>query len=367
MNKNTNRTTFLYRLHIDGLLASALALLIGSGLFILYSAAQENTTVVFNQLLHVFVAVGALFVAAQIPPGRYLQWAPWLYGITLVLLIVVLLIGHTGKGATRWLSLGFFRFQPSELMKLALPLMLARYFHYQHLPPAKRILLIASLLLILPVYLVAKEPDLGTALVILSSGVFIIFLAGISSRLIAGLGASIAVALPVLWHFMHDYQRQRVLTFLNPERDPLGSGYHLIQSKIAIGSGGMTGKGFLAGTQTHLQFLPEHTTDFIFSVLGEEFGFIGCILLIAIFLAVLARCIFISIQAHDTFTRLLSGSLSLTFFISMFVNIGMVTGLLPVVGLPLPLVSYGGTSLVTLMIFFGIIMSIRTHRKLLTS
>jgi rod shape determining protein RodA len=281
------------------------------------------------------------------------------------LLLAVLLIGEIGKGAQRWLDLGVFRFQPSEMMKLAVPMMVAWYLSDHPLPPSWRRLAVAALVILTPTLLIAKQPDLGTALLVASAGIFVLLFAGIPWRLVFSAGALIAACGPVLWHFMHDYQRQRVLTFLNPEKDPLGTGYHIIQSKIAIGSGGLYGKGWLNGTQSQLNFLPERSTDFIFAAYAEEFGLFGILLLLAVYLLVIMRGLLIAAQAQDTYTRLLAGSLVMTFFIYIFVNIGMVTGLLPVVGLPLPLVSYGGTSMVTLMAGFGILMSIHTHRKLL--
>jgi rod shape determining protein RodA len=272
----------------------------------------------------------------------------------------------TGKGAQRWLDLGGFRFQPSEVMKLAVPLMAAWYLKDRTLPPDLRRVVITSIIIIVPAMLIARQPDLGTALLICASGFFILFLAGISYRLIGGLLFVSLVLAPLLWWRMHDYQRQRVLTMFDPEKDPLGSGYHIIQSKIAVGSGGLYGKGWLNGTQSNLQFLPERSTDFIFAVFCEEFGFIGVLVLMAAYAFVVIRGIYMAVDAQDTFSRLLAGSLILTLFIYIFVNMGMVVGRLPVVGIPLPLVSYGGTSLVTLMAGFGILMSVHTHRRLLS-
>ena len=270
-------------------------------------------------------------------------------------------------GAQRWLNLGIIRFQPSELMKIALPLMLANYLSDKPLPPSMAVLIRCLAIILVPSLLTIIQPDLGTGVIILLSGAIIIFLAGINWRIITAVISAGLLSLPVLWHFMHHYQKERVLTFLNPERDPLGSGYHIIQSKIAIGSGGILGKGWLNGTQSHLNFLPAHSTDFIFAVYGEELGLIGCILLLTIFLIILARCVYISYNAHLTFNRLLVGGLGFIFILSAFINIGMVTGILPVVGVPLPLISYGGTSSVTFMIGFGIIMSAYTHKSLLPS
>ena len=359
------RAGLLQRLHVDGILLLGLMLLSGAGLVILYSASGQSEAVMLRQLLRLAVAYATLFVVAQIPPELIQRWAPWLYGIGIALLVAVLAFGDVGKGARRWLDLGFVRFQPSEMMKLTVPAMVAWYLADVRLPPSPGRLLVSGALILLPTLLIARQPDLGTALLIASSGFFVLFLAGISWRLLGVLGVLTASAMPVLWYFMHDYQRQRVLTFLNPEADPLGAGYHIIQSKIAIGSGGLYGKGWLNGTQAQLEFLPERSTDFIFAVLGEEFGLLGILVVLAIYFLVLLRCLVIAVQAQDTFTRLLGGSLALTFFVYLFVNTGMVTGLLPVVGLPLPLISYGGTSMVTLMAGFGILMSIHTHRKLL--
>lgn len=357
------------RLHLDAPLLGGLAILVLAGLFILYSATNESFSLsglgrLQRQFIWLILAFGIMFTFAQISPDTYQKWAPWIFIGSIVMLIFVLLLGATGKGAQRWISLGFLRFQPSEILKLAVPLMLAWYLNDKPLPPRKNVIIISCLIIFIPALLVAKQPDLGTAIIIIFTGVFVLFLAGISWRLIFGSLLTAAICAPVLWHFMHDYQRKRVLTLLNPERDPLGSGYHIIQSKIAIGSGGFFGKGWLNGTQSHLQFLPEHATDFIFAVCGEELGLLGALILIIIFLYIIGRGLYISLQAQDTFSRLLAGSLSLTFFSSMFINIGMVTGILPVVGIPLPLVSYGGTSMISLMAAFGMIMSIQTHRKL---
>jgi rod shape determining protein RodA len=283
-------------------------------------------------------------------------------------LVAVLLLGDVGKGAQRWLNLGLFRFQPSEIMKIAVPMMIAWYLAEATLPPKRLSLLTAITILIVPTLLVAKQPDLGTALLIASAGVFVLLLAGLSWKLIFGSIVVLVSSLPLMWNYLlHGYQRQRVLTFINPENDPLGAGYHIIQSTIAIGSGGIYGKGWLNGTQSHLDFLPERSTDFIFAVFSEEFGFLGILVLLAIYGSIIVRGMVIANQAQDTFSRLLAGSLILTFFVYVFVNIGMVTGILPVVGVPLPLISYGGTSMVTLLAGFGILMSIQTHRKLISN
>lgn len=352
-------------LHLDVVLFLLLLVLISVGLVVLYSAGGESQVLLSNQGIRLTLAMVGMLVIAQIPPAVLRRWSPWLYLLGLGLLLAVLLAGEMGKGAQRWLDLGVVRFQPSEMMKLAVPMMVAWYFADRPLPPRIFELILAGLLVIVPMFMIAKQPDLGTALLVGSAGVFAIFFAGIRWRILIGLGVAAVALAPVLWHFMHEYQRQRVLTLLSPESDPLGSGYHIIQSKIAIGSGGVYGKGWLNGTQSQLDFLPERSTDFIFAVFGEEFGLLGAILLILLYVAIIFRGLYIAVYAQDTFSRLLAGSLSLTFFVYLFVNTGMVIGLLPVVGVPLPLVSYGGTSLVTLMAAFGMLMSIQSHRRLL--
>lgn len=359
--------SFFRYIRIDIYLLVPILLLASMGLIILFSASSQNITVIEQQLLRLGLAFVVMLLFAHIPPLFYERWAIWLYGIGIVLLIAVLLVGHTGKGAERWLNLGIIRFQPSELMKLALPLFLASYFHKIHLPLENQSIVAAIVIILIPVLLVIKQPDQSTAAVLLIAGGSVLFFAGLSWRLLSGLAGLVILCAPICWYFMHDYQRQRVLTFLNPERDPLNKSYHIIQSKIAIGSGGFFGKGWFNGTQSHLHFLPEHSTDFIFAVVGEEFGFIGAIILITIFMIIILRGLYITIHAQDTFSRLIAGSLTLTFFFSFFINMGMVTGILPVMGLPLPLVSYGGSSMITLMAGFGILMSIQTHRKLLTT
>jgi rod shape determining protein RodA len=307
-------------------------------------------------------------VIAQISPETLRRWTPWIYAAGIVLLIAVLVIGDIGKGAQRWLDLGIIRFQPSEVMKIAVPMMVAWYLAEIPLPPRPKHIAVAFAIALFPALLIFKQPDLGTAVLVASAGTFVLLFAGLSGRLIT---YSTLAAIPLtylFWHFgMHDYQRQRVLTFLDPQRDPLGSGYHIIQSEIAIGSGGIYGKGWLNGTQSHLDFLPERHTDFIFAVFGEEFGLFGAILLLTIYAFIVYRGLYIALNAQDTFARLAAGSLTMTFLIYIFINIGMVSGLLPVVGVPLPLVSYGGSSMLTLLASFGILMSIQTHRGLLKS
>ena len=296
------------------------------------------------------MAVGlvALLVLSQVPPHILRIWTPWLFAAGVVLLLATWLFG-TGRGTSRWLDLGLFRFQPSEIMKLAVPMMMAWYLHPRRLPPDAASILVSVLMLAVPAVLIARQPDLGTALLVAVSGCFVLFLSGLQWRVMLGLAGLAAAAAPALWYVMHDYQRQRVLTFLDPESDPLGSGWNIIQSKIAVGSGGLLGKGWLNGTQSRLEFIPERHTDFILAVLSEEFGLIGVIFLFAIYLFIAGRGLYIATLARFTYARLLAGSLSLTFFVYVLVNAGMVSGLLPVVGVPLPLVSYGGTSIVTLL------------------
>jgi rod shape determining protein RodA len=352
-------------LKLDAALLAGLVLLSGFGLVVLWSASGQDSDLLARQLVRMGVAFGVMLALAQVPPKLLRMWSPWLFAVGLALLAAVLIVGDIGKGAQRWLDLGFMRFQPSEIMKLAVPMMAAWYLHDRPLPPRFMEVVVLLALVAVPSFLIARQPDLGTALLVASSGALVILLGGLRIRLILLLGALCAALAPVLWHFMHDYQRRRVLTFFNPESDPLGAGYHIIQSKIAIGSGGLFGKGWGNGSQAQLEFLPERSTDFIFAVLGEEFGLIGQVLLIAAYLFLIARGLFIAFEAQNTYARLLAGSISLTFFVYVFVNTGMVTGLLPVVGVPLPLVSYGGTSMVTLMAGFGILMSVNGHRNLL--
>ncbi len=361
-----SRPSLLRSLHIDGPLLIGLIVLSMFGLLALYSASGAETGPLFRQLIRLSVAFVTMVVAAQFNPSFLRFWSPWIYLLGVLLLVWVLISGVVGQGAQRWIDLGFMRFQPSELMKLGVPMMAAWYLHDKKLPP--NTIQVGTLLVFIavPTYLIATQPDLGTSLLIAVSGVFVALLAGMRARLIALVGVLGAAALPALWYFMHDYQRQRVLTFLNPESDPLGQGYQIIQSKIAIGSGGVFGKGWLNGSQARLDFLPEPDTDFIFAVMGEEFGLLGLVTLLCVYMFIVGRGLFIAIQAQDTFSRLVAGSISLTFFVYVFVNAGMVTGIMPVVGVPLPLVSYGGTSMVTLMAGFGILMSVHTHRKLLT-
>ena len=350
-------------LHLDGWLLAGIGGVLLVSLLALYSAEGQRVGELMRQAVLMLIACGALLFMAQISPGWLRRGAPAVYLLGLVLLTLVLVTGDIGKGAQRWLDFGI-RFQPSEIMKLGVPLLLCWLLHERPLPPSFGILLLMAAITLLPAGMILVQPDLGTAILIVVSGAIVIFLAGLGWRYILALVALAGAALPLLWMFMHDYQRRRVLTLLDPESDPLGAGYHIIQSKIAIGSGGLFGKGWLNGSQGQLEFLPERHTDFIFAVIGEEFGLFGALTLVALYLFIVGRGLYIAANAPDTFSRLLAGSLTLTFFFYVFVNMAMVMGLLPVVGVPLPLVSAGGTSMVTLMACFGILMSIHTHRKL---
>ena len=356
--------SILQRLHLDGPLLGALLMVSAFGLVVLYSAVAQNMDLWIQQCIRLTVAIGAMVVVAQLPPDFLRRWTPWGYLAGLILLIMVLVSGEVGQGAKRWLDVGI-RFQPSEIMKLAVPMMAAWYLHDRQLPPKFFDLIVIGVLIVVPTVLIARQPDLGTSILIAMSGVIVIVLAGLSIRVMLLLALSSIPGAYLLWQFMQDYQKQRVLTLLDPNSDPLGAGYNIIQSKIAIGSGGLFGKGWTNGSQAQLEFLPERDTDFIFAVMGEELGLLGVLTLLGLYLFIVGRGLFIATQARDTFSRLLAGSISLTFFVYVFVNTAMVTGLVPVVGVPLPLVSFGGTSMVTLMAGFGILMSIHRHRKLL--
>lgn len=358
--------SFFRSLKIDYPLLLGLFCLFFYALIILYSAGGEDVGFVKRQMTHFGIGFIILLFFAHIPPRYFYQWAPYLYIIGAVLVFSVLVIGSSSKGATRWLDLKFIRFQPSEIMKLAVPLMLAHYLDQKILPLRLKELIISCLIIFVPSLAIILQPDLGTGLLIMACGFMVIFLAGLSLKLLFSFAGILIISSPLLWLCLQEYQRFRILMLLNPEKDPLGRGYHIIQSKIAIGSGGITGKGWLKGSQAQLDFLPERTTDFIFGVLAEEFGLIGILILFLIYLGIISRGLYISVNGQDTFSRLLAGSLILTFFVYVFVNTGMVSGILPVVGVPLPLVSYGGTSVVTLMACFGIVMSIHTHRNLLS-
>ncbi len=347
---------------LDAPLLVGLLLLMSYGLIVLYSASGENMDVVYRQMVRMGMGLAALLVLSQVPPHIFRIWTPWLYALGIILLLATWAVG-VGRGADRWLDLGLLRFQPSEIMKLAVPMMMAWYLHPRRLPPEALPIVVSCAILIAPAILIARQPDLGTALLVAVSGLFALFLAGLQWRIIIGMVALAAAAAPAFWLVMHEYQRNRVRTFLDPESDPLGTGWNIIQSKIAVGSGGLTGKGWLNGTQSRLEFIPERHTDFILAVLSEELGLLGVLLLFALYLFVVGRGLYIASLARSTYPRLLAGSLSLTFFVYVLVNAGMVSGLLPVVGVPLPLISYGGTSIVTLLAGFGILMSIYGHRN----
>jgi rod shape determining protein RodA len=363
----TGAARVLLELRIDGPLVVGLSLIAVYGLVVLYSASGQSLPTVLRTVARLVLGAIAMLLLARINPNFLRRSTPWVYAAGCLLLLVVAAIGHVGMGAQRWLNLGLFRFQPSELMKLAVPMMCAWYLHERPLPPSLAGLAAMGALILVPVALVAAQPDLGTAALIAVGGALVIVLAGLRMRVMAGLLALAAAAAWFGWSFMHDYQRKRVLTFLNPQTDPLGAGYHIIQSQIAIGSGGVFGKGWMNGSQAQLEFLPERSTDFIFAVIGEEFGLLGLLLLLLLYVFVVGRAIYLATQTQDTFARLLAGSLALTFFVYVFINAGMVTGLLPVVGVPLPLVSYGGSSVVTVLAGFGILMALYSRRKLIGS
>jgi rod shape determining protein RodA len=355
-------------LNLDLPLLTGLLLLCAFGLLMLYSASDSDMGLLKRQLFHLGVAFGILFVAAQIPPSALKFVSPWLYTLALLLLVGVLVMGEIGKGAQRWLDLGFVRFQPSEIAKLAVPMMLCWFLATRKLPIRPMTTIAALALVLLPAALIVRQPDLGTALLVGAAGLLVIYFAGFSWKLIILMSVILGIAVLVVVNnpdlldlVLHEYQKKRVLTLFNPENDPLGAGYHIIQSKIAIGSGGIYGKGWLNGTQSHLEFLPEQHTDFIFAVISEELGLIGVITMLLLYLFIILRGLYIASVAQTPFRRLLAGALTLTFFIYLLVNTGMVSGILPVVGVPLPLISYGGTSLVTIMAGFGMIMSVHSH------
>jgi rod shape determining protein RodA len=358
----------LRALGLDGPLTGVLALIVAIGIMVVYSASGQNVKMVEHHLGNIAIAVTAFLVLARFSSPQYLRlFSPAAYVVGILLLAVVAVTGHIGKGAQRWLDIGFLRFQPSEIMKLAVPMMCAWYMHDRPLPPTLWDLIVMGVLIMIPTAMIVVQPDLGTALLIAASGLIVMLLAGMDFRIIL-------VSIPLLggaamgaWHFIHDYQRQRILTFLDPQTDPLGAGYHIIQSQIAIGSGGVFGKGYMNGSQAQLEFLPERSTDFIFAVIGEEFGLLGQLLILSLYAVVIGRALYLSMQGQDTFARLTGGAIALSFFVYVFVNSGMVSGILPVVGVPLPLISYGGTSMVTLLAGFGILMSLHSHRKLIGS
>lgn len=352
----------LFQLHIDAPLIGGVLLLCAVGLIILYSASDHSTETVARQAIRMGLGLAAMIAVAQISPLRLARWSPLIYAVGMALLVATTIVG-TGRGAHRWLELGPLRFQPSEIMKIGVPLTVAWFLSDKLLPPRPALVAVALLLIAVPTGLIVEQPDLGTAILVMATGMLVLFFAGISWRLIGIAAAACVVLAPIAWFTMHDYQRQRIVTLLDPAADPLGAGYHIIQATIAVGSGGWSGKGWLNGTQSHLEFVPERATDFIFAVYCEEFGLLGVLVLLAAYLLVLMRGIAIASHAQDGFSRLVAASLIFTLFIYIFVNMGMVTGQLPVVGVPLPLISYGGTSLVTIMIGLGILMSIQTHRR----
>jgi rod shape determining protein RodA len=360
----TAGSRLLKALHLDGPLLLLLAVTCAFGLLVLYSASGGNTGLWLRQAARLGIAIVAMLLLAQVP-ARFLRiLTPAVYAAGVLLLVVVAGLGDIGKGAQRWLDLGFVRFQPSEIMKLAVPMMCAWYLHDRALPASFGETLIVLAIILVPALLIFEQPDLGTALLVAAAGILVLLLSGLPWKLVfAGTGLAAAAA-PLAWFLLHDYQRRRVLTLLDPGSDPLGAGYHIIQSQIAIGSGGIFGKGWMNGSQAQLEFLPERSTDFIFAVIGEELGLLGQLLLLGLYLGIIGRSLYLANECRDTFGRLVSGAIALTFFVYVFVNTGMVTGILPVVGVPLPLVSYGGTSMVTLMAGFGILMSLRSQRKL---
>lgn len=358
---------WLERWHLDLWLLVLLSVVGTIGLVVLYSASGHSAAQVWSQVQRLLLGLAVMTLLAQAPPEWYRAAAPWLYGVSVLLLGLTLLLGDHAKGAQRWLDFGVLRFQPAELMKLAMPMMVAAFLHTRQLPPRLWTIFAALLMVALPSGLIVLQPDLGTALLVIAAGLFALFFAGLQWRWILLAAGSVTALLPILWDGMHAYQRKRILTLLDPESDPLGAGYHITQSKIAIGSGGLFGKGWLNGTQAKLDFLPESHTDFIFAVYSEEWGLLGVLLLLVLYLAIAGRGLVIALRARDSFQRLLAASLSVTFFLYVFINMGMVIGLLPVVGVPLPLLSYGGTHVVSLLAGFGILMSIQTHKKLLSA
>ena len=353
----------LTRPRIDLPLAVGLFVLATVGLITLYSAGDESMALVGGQAGRFVLGGVLLLLISRIPPSTLRSWTPWLYAGSTALLLVVAVLGE-GRGANRWLNLGVMRFQPSELLKLTMPMMVAWYLHPRQLPPGWKDIAVVALLIAIPAALIAKQPDLGTALLVTAAGAFALFLSGMAWWRIGLLLGAVGGMVPVGWHFLHQYQRDRVLTMLNPESDPLGNGWHIIQSQIAVGSGGMFGKGWQHSTQSRLDFLPEHTTDFIFAVFSEEFGLIGVIGIMLLYAFIIGRCLWIAMEARDTYSRLLAGAIGMSFFVYVFVNGGMVAGMLPVVGVPMPMISYGGTSAVSLLVGFGVLMSIHANRKM---
>ena len=349
-------------IRLDAVLMALLGVLMVMGLGVLYSAGEQALSLVFNQAIRLGVGLLALVVLAQVPKRLWLVWAPFLYALALIMLLAVEWFG-VGRGAQRWLDFGLIWFQPSEAMKIALPLMLAAYLSTRPLPPSVLTTLASVLLVAVPVALILIQPDLGTAILIGTGGLAVVFLAGLRWRMIVGLAAVVMAALPLMWLNLRDYQKNRILTFLDPERDPLGQGWNIIQSKIAVGSGGWSGTGWLSGSQSHLEFLPEPHTDFIFSVLAEEFGWVGVMAVLIVYALIIFRCLQLASDCSDPFVRLVIGGVVVSFFVYVVVNVSMVSGLLPVVGVPLPLMSYGGTSAVTILAGFGLIQGLHSRRR----
>lgn len=367
MTDNQQKCSIWAKMHIDLPFLLCILSILAYSAFVMWSASGQDVGMMERKIGQIFMGLCVMLVMAQIPPRVYESWAPYLYVFCVILLILVDAFGQISKGAQRWLDLGFVRFQPSEIAKIAVPLMVARFINRDVCPPSLKNTGIALILIFMPTLLVAAQPDLGTSILVAASGLFILFLAGLSWRLILVAVVLVAAFIPILWFFlMHDYQQARVMMLLDPESDPLGAGYNIIQSKIAIGSGGFGGKGWLHGTQSQLEFLPERHTDFIFAVLAEELGLVGVLVLLGLYLLTIMRGLMIAAKAQTTFGRVMVGGLMLILFVYVFVNIGMVSGILPVVGVPLPLVSYGGSALIVLMAGFGIVMSIHTHRKMLS-
>jgi len=364
--QQTFRRSLWLKLHVDLPLLTLLCLATLLGLIQLYSASALNIDLVIKQAVSFSLGLMVLLFLAQIPPRFYQSISPWFYIAVLALLVMVALFGTIAMGARRWLTIpGVTRFQPSEFMKLAMPMMMAWFLARRVLPPSLKVIIAALVIIAIPVGLIARQPDLGTALLVTGSGFFVLFMAGLPWWFLAVSATGFAAITPIAWHFLHDYQRQRIITLIDPEADPLGTGWNIIQSKTAIGSGGLMGKGWLHGTQAHLEFLPEGHTDFIIATYSEEFGLVGIIVLLLLYGAIIARCLYIASTASDSYSRLLAGAITLSFFVYVFVNAGMVSGILPVVGVPLPFISYGGTAMITLMSGFGILMSIHTHKKLM--
>lgn len=365
MDKKPQQLSLFERWHLDPVLLLGVLLLGLISLVILYSAGSGNAALLWRQGTRLVIGLVVMTVLAQVSPLTLERWSPQLFAGALILLVLVLISGIVGKGAQRWLTIGPLRFQPSEFMKLVMPMMIAWVVSRQPLPLRLRTLVLALLAILLPVALVILQPDLGTAILIMVSGLLVLFLGGMSWRLILAALVLAVVGATAVWelNLLHGYQRKRILTLFDPWSDPLGAGYHIIQSIIAVGSGGLSGKGWMMGSQSQLQFIPERQTDFIFAVFAEDFGLFGVLGLLLLYLVIVMRSLNIAYYSRDSYSRLLGGSLALTFFFYAFVNIGMVTGILPVVGVPLPMISYGGTSMVTLLAGFGVLMSIHTHKK----